>query len=165
MNIHSLYEAIKAKHPNIDSWDSVSVRLEFGSEGTDAVAASILCGASSEPWESFRAFEKVAVVINNRQVIPDILQDLQPKEIAYAAFMLKYYWPKEQFNDEVTKYMASVLDECGFVVAPAQLTFVQPFLKLLKLSPEQAAIQKTYLQEVDDYCGLMKGADIGGGSK
>lgn len=155
MNIKNVYDKVKGIHPDIDSWETVSIRMEFGPDAVDSIAAAILCGSTDEPWLSLRAFEKVAIVINDRPVMVDILQDLLPRDLAYAVTVLKTYWPNEKFNDEVAKYTAAVFDINGIVVAPTEVEFIQPFLPLVRLSEDQATVQKAYIQEIKDYCEIM----------
>lgn len=157
MNLKRIYKQISLEHPDIDTWEATSVRMEVGEGFADQVLAAITCETTDEPWENFRAFEKVAIIINDRDIIPNIIQNLCPRELAYAAYVLKRDWPDKLFNDEVCKYIASVYDEWGFVVAPPTVSFIQPFLKLIKLTKSQASIQESYLTEIENYVKLKSG--------
>jgi len=155
MDIKNLYKAVSSKYPDIKEWEAASIGMEYGQEAIDSIEVATLCETTRLPWESLEVFNKVAVVINDRPVLSTFLQDLSPNEVCYAVYILKRDYPSENFNDDVTKYIASILDDWGFCIAPADVEFTQRFLVLKKLSKEQQVMQRIYLEEVGEYKRLM----------
>jgi hypothetical protein len=153
--IFETYNRLKAEHPDLDEWVSEAIALEFGEDMLDVIHTAAVCHESYLPWLDWRAFEKVAVVINGREVIGDIVQDLDPKEIAYAALVLKAYFPDHEYDEEVCRYMALILADSGLVIAPPQLDFLQPYLPMVKLDADQEKVQEIYLSRVLEYIRLM----------
>lgn len=160
MKVFDFYLSAKAKHKDIDDWLSESISLEFGNDKLDIISASSACFTSDRPWEDFRVFEKVALVLNDRYVFGDIVQDLDVKEIAYAVTLLKKMFPDNLFNDEVSKFIAIEAADEGFVILPEVLEFAQRFIPVTYLDRAQEQIQMAYLQEVEDYKALMDGSEI-----
>jgi hypothetical protein len=148
-----LYDLAKKEHPDIDEWLAASVYEELGDKA-DAVLAASTCENSDTPWEDPAVFEKIALVINERPVFSDLKQDISLKEIAYAVDVLKRRYPEDAFNDVICQYIAGVASEEGILVMPVQLSFVQRFLPVIKLTQDQETAQEAYLQEIEDYIAI-----------
>jgi hypothetical protein len=155
-NLNQAYDHLKKVVPDIDTWESLSIRLEYGDEACERINTLILCGETEEPWTTWQAFEKVAIVLNGRQLLGDVVQELDSREIAYTVSILKESYPNENFNDDVCDFMVGILLNEGFLVAPPTLSFLQPFLPLRKLNTDQQKIQAAYIMEVEDYVRLKR---------
>lgn len=159
MQVVNCYLTAKKKYPDIDEWLAISVMHEFDEEQASAILAMGCCYTTDRPWEDFRVFEKVVLVLNERLVFGDIIQDLDIKEIAYAICILKRLFPDKLFNDEIAKYIAIEATQEGFVVLPPELSFAQRFIPITYLKRDQEQIQALYLEEVEGYKSLMDGSD------
>jgi hypothetical protein len=160
MKVIEFYLSAKAKHPDIDDWLAESVVAEYGYDSLDAIQAIRACFVTDLPWEEFRVFEKVVLVLNDRLVFGEIVQDLDIKEIAYAVSILKGMFPENMFNDEISKYIAIEATQEGFIVLPEELEFAQRFIPVSYLTREQEQVQMAYLQEVADYKKMADGSDF-----
>ena len=153
-SIKKLYDVLVKKIPNLSDWLSESITHEFG-DTADIVQVAILASTTDLPWTDIRAFEKVVVALNDREVLGDIYQDLDAREIGWGVHVLRSDYPSEQFNDDVCKFIAYRLQMEGIVIAPPSLDFVQPFMQLIPLSKEQQVVQKAYMEEIESYIKLM----------
>lgn len=155
MDLKNLYKAVSSKYPDIKDWEAASIGMEFGQETVDPIETAIICETTRLPWEAPEVFNKVAVVINDRPVLGTLLQDLSPNEVCYAVSVMVRDYPADKFNDEVSQYIALILSNWGFCIAPFDVKFVQRFLVLKKLSIDQQKMQRAYLEEVEEYKKLM----------
>ena len=151
MDIKAAYAALTAKYSDIAEWLHDSYIRTFGDTTADDVELIVLLNTSDEPWENPEVFEKAVVILNNREVIGDMTQEISPIEIAYAVSTMKKNFPDNQFNDSVAAYITRIFDEYGLVVAPPELSFIKHLLPILKLTPGQEAVQKAQLKEIATY--------------
>lgn len=163
-SIKKLHDVLLKRFPNLDEWLSESITHEFG-DSADVVQAAILASSTDLPWTDIRAFEKIVVALNDREVIGDIFQELDAREIAYGVSTLQRDFPEEQFNDDVCKFIAYRLQMEGIVIAPPSLEFVQPFITLMQLSADQQQVQRAYMEEVESYIKLMNSGKSEGNVK
>ena len=158
--IFDLYLAISAEHPDVSDWEAESIAIEFGEDMVDYISACNLLYHTNLPWENRSAFEKCALVINDRMVIGDVIQDLDSKEISYTGYIMKKHFKDEDFNDEVCSYMIAELMEDGIVICPDVLAFLQPHIPRVFLSDEQERLQVAYIDEIGTYIAV-KGGEAG----
>ena len=156
MDILAIYKELEDAHPGISEWESESIVHEYGLGSLDIIATIINCATTLGPWENWRVFEKVAVVLNRREVIGDIVQELEPREATYAVYLLKQAFPERQFNDDIASFIGLWYKEGGLVVAHTEVDFIQPYLRLIKLTPEMEAVQRRYLEEISTYIEAMQ---------
>lgn len=143
------YEHAYGKYPDIDSWCAATVYKEFPDIAEEILAESI-CHTSELPWEDPAVFAKVALIINGREPIAEIQQELSVPEIAYAVNKLHACFADEHFNDAVASYIAAVCIEEGYTIAPKVLSFAQPRIPITQLTPEQRSILDAKLRAVDE---------------
>lgn len=156
MDILKVYNELEKEHPGIKDWEAESIAHEYGPEAVDIVSTIINCATTLGPWESWRIFEKVAIVLNKRPVIGDIVQELEPREVVYAVHLLKKAFPERDFNDDVAQFISIWFKEGGLVVAHPIVKFIQSYLRLIKLTPEMEKIQGRYLEEINAYIEVME---------
>lgn len=149
------YSAAKKVHPDIDEWLVESVRHEFG-ELADSIIAGSVCATTEEPWESPQVFERVVLLLNNREVVGDLEQELSVPEIAYAVERLKKEFPEELFNADIAKYIVAVALGSGNYILPPELSFAQGYIPVTKLTPAQEEVQRLHLSNVKDYIKGME---------
>lgn len=149
--IFDAYNAISQAHPDIGDWEAESIAAELGADVVDYVCACNLLFHTDLPWENWRAFEKVAVVLNDRPVVGDIIQDLDSREICFAAYIMKKHFPNEAFNDDVCQFMVAELLDDGIIVCPPSLEFLQPHMPKKYLDREQEQMQIAYMNEMEVY--------------
>lgn len=156
MDILAIYKELEEAHPGITEWESESIVHEYGIGALDIISTIINCATTLGPWENWRIFEKVAVVLNRREVIGDIVQELDPREATYAVYLLKKAFPDRQFNDEVSSFIGLWYKEGGLVVAHPEVSFIQPYLRLVRLTTEMEEVQRRYLEEISAYIDVME---------
>jgi hypothetical protein len=156
--VFRLFEDCKRKHKDIDTWVAEAVRAEFGADKMPAIMAAKICKNSRLPWENASVFENIALVLNGREVFPEIDQDITVKEIAYAVKVMKSQFPDEDFNDYVCQYWAAEAGEEGIAVLPPELKSAQRFIPPLFLNKEQQEVQNLYLEEIADYIKFLDSA-------
>lgn len=157
MQVFKYYENIKYVYPDIDSWDHESIEAELTNtvNSADLIYAVSLCENTLYPWEQLLVFQKICLLLNDRNVFFDVKQDISVKEIAYAVTCLKKRYPDHLFNDEVSAYIATEALEEGFVVLPHILSFSQRFIPNIFISSDQEVVQQAYLNEVENYATLL----------
>lgn len=153
--VFRLFDECKKKNKDLDTWVAEAVRAEFGEDKLPAIMAAKICYNSRLPWENATVFENIALVLNGREVFPEIDQDITVKEIAYAVKVLKEKFPDEEFNDYVCQYWAAEAGEEGIAVLPPELKSAQRFIPPLFLNDEQQTIQNLYLEEIADYIEIL----------
>lgn len=145
------YDEAKAKFPDFDSWISEAVREEFGEDLRSALMAAKICKTTRLPWENPDVFEKIAIVLNGREVLPDVIQDASMKEITFAVQVLQKEFPEDAFNDMVCTYFVAEAQEEGMCIFPECMSFAQPYMPPIFLTDEQQTIQNQYLEECKVY--------------
>lgn len=158
--IFAEYRKAKAKFKDFDTWEAEAVRDEFGVELQAPLMAAKICNTTRLPWENPEVFENIALVLNGREAIPDVDQDISIKEIAFAVRCLREEFPDEEFNDYICKYFAAEAGEEGIVVLPPDLKSGQRFIPPIFLTDEQQDIQKAYADEVTTYVKYMSDAAV-----
>lgn len=152
------YNKAKKKFPDLDTWVAEAIRSEFGEDLLGPIMAAKIAKTSRLPWENPTVFENIVLVLNGREVIPDVDQDVTIKEIAFAVKCLKAEFPDEEFNDYICQYFAAEAGEEGIAILPPELASGQRFIPPLFLNKEQQSIQNEYLAEIKDYVAFMSGA-------
>jgi hypothetical protein len=113
-------------------WHSIDV--DVPQENRDKLMASVaLHLVPSFYWDAV-VFEKTAVAFAGKRVLPEVLQEATPADLAWAvveAKMIRENLGDESldFEHEPTAYAAVALERAGFVLAPEQLQFAQPLLE------------------------------------
>lgn len=153
--IFRLYDAAKEKFPDFDSWVSEAVRDEFGEDKRDALMAAKICKTTRLPWENPDVFEKIALVMNGRTILPDVIQDASMKEITFAVQVLKKEFPEDDYNDTMCTYFVAEAEEEGMCVFPPCLSFAQPLMSPRFLTEKQQSIQNEYLEECKVYSEFL----------
>ena len=150
MEVFKKYERAKALHPDIDEWLAESVRKEFD-EDADAILAVTALENSELPWEDPLVFARMVVILNERELLADIIQEINTPEVAYTVYLLKQRYPEDHFNDTVASFIADVITEEGYAIAPKVLSFVQPYIPIQQLTKEQMEVQLAYHNAVEEY--------------
>lgn len=156
--IFAEYKKAKEKFKDFDTWVAEAVRSEFGDDLVAPLMAAKIAKTTRLPWENPVVFENVALVLNGREVIPDVTQDISVKEIAFAVKCLRTEFPDDDFNDYVCQYFAAEAGEEGMTVLPPELKSAQRFIPPIFLNKEQQAIQNEYLEETKVYVEYMSSA-------
>lgn len=99
-------------------------------EITKMMAAKVVL-YDTEPFVHWHVFEKVAAALVDRLVMFDVTQDLTVAEVAWAVDAMRYLDAETPFSHEVVAYVAGLLHEEGFVVAPPVLAFAEGVLGAL----------------------------------
>lgn len=152
------YKKAKKRFPDIDTWVAEAIRSEFGEDLLGPIMAAKIAKNSRLPWENPEVFENIVLVLNGREALPDIEQDVTIKEIAFAVKCLRDEFPKEKFNDYVCQYFAAEAGEEGIAVLPPELASAQRFIPPIFLNKEQQEIQNAHLEEIRDYINFLSSA-------
>lgn len=155
LEVFDLYDEAKLKFPDLVDWDATAVREEFGYMNQAPIMAAKICKTTRLPWTDATVFENVALVLNGREAIPDVDQDISVKEIAFAVACLKHEFPNDDFEAPVLKYFAAEAGEEGMVVLPPELKGGEQYIPPIYLNEEQQKIQNAYLDECKDYVQIM----------
>lgn len=155
LEVIDLYEEKKAQYPDLNEWDATAVREEFGEQLQAPIMAAKICKTTRLPWTDANVFENVALVLNGREALPDIDQDISIKEIAFAVACLKHDFPDDEFEEPVLKYFAAEAGEEGMCILPPELSEGQKYIPPIYLNTEQQQIQNAYLSECKDYVKIM----------
>lgn len=161
--IFKLYDAAKKKFPDFDTWVAEAISSEFGHDKLGPLMTAKILKTTRGPWEKPDIFEKIALVINGREVIPDVDQDISIKEIVFAVRVIQKEFPDDEFNDSVCQYFAAEAGEEGILVLPPELSAAQRYMPVLYLSKEQQSIQNAYLEECKIYADYMM--EVSGGDR
>jgi hypothetical protein len=99
------------------------------------------------PWTEPPVFEKIVWALNGH--VPNMFLMEKPPSyyVAYAIVIMSSLNKTNGFDDEVKRYIASVLADDGLCVASGPLTMVQPFLDRLlpdNFKSEKEAIMKVW---------------------
>lgn len=156
--IFTEYKKAKATHPDFDTWVAEAIREEYGPEFVPPLMAAKICYTTRLPWENVEVFENIVLVMNGRDAIPGIDQDISIKEIAFAVATLREEFPDDEFNDFICQYFAAEAGEEGIVVLPPELSSGQRFIPMIYLNEEQQQVQNMYLEEIRDYVKVMMSA-------
>ena len=160
--VFKLYDNLKKVYPDLDTWEAESYGDTFSNieNAKDILPVVVLCETTRLPWEDLLVFQKVCLIINERDVFFDIKQDLSINEIAYAVSILKQRYPDELFNDSVSEYIATEAIDEGFVVLPHVIHFAQRFIPNYYINKDQEELQRIHLQEAENYKTLMNEVTI-----
>lgn len=156
------YDRAKNKFKDFDTWEAEAVRAEFGQDKQGPLMAAKICKTSKLPWDNPTVFENIALVLNGREALPDVDQDISVKEIAYAVKVLTKEFPGEEFGDNILRYFAAEAGEEGMAVLPVELRKGQQYIPNIFLNNEQQAIQRAYLDECKAYVDMLSKSEIGG---
>ena len=160
MNVKGYYENLKKTFPDIDSWLYESITHEFGENNADKVQVLITLNNSNLAWENYFMFEKVAIILNDRELLSSIRQELSPMEVAYAAIWLKKEFPERVLEDEVLKYIADIFVNDGLIIAPSTLQVLEKYLPILSLTKEQREVQRAHLRQIETYINFRKENEV-----
>lgn len=149
------YERAKEKFPDLDNWVSEAICDEFGEDMRSVLMAAKICKTTTLPWTNPDVFEKIAIVLNGREVLPDIIQDATMKEITFAVQVLQKEFPDEEFGELLHTYFAAEADEEGMCILPPCLSFAQYKISPVFLNSEQQHIQNEYLEECKVYSEFL----------
>lgn len=113
-------------------WAELS-RTTYGAEPEEEVKGAVMALQltlnANSPFEHWHIFEKVGQAFNFNPVMFSTLQPLDADEAALTMAILKKIRPKEEYDDEVLKYVAVCAHEAGLVYLPEDMyPGVQPHL-------------------------------------
>ena len=100
--IFTEYKKAKAQFSDFDTWIAEAIREEYGSEFVAPLMAAKICKTSRLPWENVEVFENIVLVMNGREALPGVDQDVSVKEIAFAVAVLKKEFPDDEFKDALS---------------------------------------------------------------
>lgn len=155
LEVFDLYDEAKIKFPDLDEWDATAIREEFGILNQGPLMSAKICKTTRLPWTDATVFENVALVLNGREALPDIDQDISIKEIAFAVACLVHEFPEDYFEEPILKYFAAEAGEEGMAILPPELQEGQKYIPPMYLTNEQQKIQNAYLAECKDYVKIM----------
>jgi len=99
--------------------------LGIGGEVLCKIMAGLVLKTTSKFWNDITAFEKIALVLNNRLVSFTEYQELSPAEIAWAVTEAGLITHPEPLGDDVRIYIAKILHDEGYDLSPFPLGEVQ----------------------------------------
>lgn len=158
--VFSVYKKAKKKFPDLDTWVAEAISSEFGYDLLPVIMTGKIAFTTRLPWENVTVFENIVLVLNGREALPDIDQDISIKEIAYAVKCLKAQFPNDDFNDFVCQYIAAEAGEEGIAILPPELKSSQRFIPTLYLNKEQQEVQRLYLDEIKEYIKIMDSSSV-----
>jgi hypothetical protein len=120
-------------------------RLAIDERSLTALLAAKLALHRAAPFTAWEAFAWVAQAFNGHAVTPDVMPELLPAELAWAADELRLIDPVTPWGDEVAAFVAVSLHQDGLVQAPPALRFAQTALDSL-LSDHGRAVQHAMTQ-------------------
>jgi hypothetical protein len=87
----------------------------------DKVAALRVCVKTDFPWTELEVFENVAHAFVGREVRFDLMQQLEPYEVAFALDCMVDIQPGQDIGERVQSYIAATLFDAGLSYAPPVL--------------------------------------------
>lgn len=105
--------------------DTFRSDLGVSNETLVKIMAGIVLKTTSRFWNEIVAFEKIALVLNNRLASFTEYQELSPAEIAWAVTEAGLITHPEPLDDDVEIYIAKKLHDEGYDLAPFPLGEVQ----------------------------------------
>lgn len=109
------------------NWESetlwCAIRRYFGPVGDitkNKIEALRVAVKTDLPWQDWDVFEDCGLAWNGIIPIFGAFQPMTPSQTAFAVSILRMVRPDEEFSAEVSAYMAAVLDDAGFVLAPEE---------------------------------------------
>lgn len=118
--------------------------IKLNREYKDMISALTTLFVTDVPYRDYLTFEKVVWALNGFSPRMDIIEMPPVELIAYAMSIIKSIGSFE-VDDEIWKYIASVLSENGYLVAPSQLSGAQKYLN--KFIPETFKTVKSKLEK------------------
>ena len=136
--------------------------LGISDEVLGKIMAGIVLKTTSRFWNDIVPFEKIALALNDRSVSFTEYQELSPAEIAWAVTEAGFITQPEPFGDDVKIYIAKILHDEGYDLAPFPLGETQEQLNSINktrreyfqdssLSDERQLVQRTKHDSVNDY--------------
>lgn len=115
-------------------------RRDLGVKGEvlGKIMAGIVLKTTSGFWNDIVPFEKIALALNNRSVSFGEYQELSPAEIAWAVTGAGLITHPEPLGDDVKIYIAKILHDEGYDLAPFPLGEVQEQLNNINKTPHSA---------------------------
>lgn len=117
--------------------------LGVSGEVLDKIMAGIVLKTTSKFWNDITPFEKIALTLNNRSVSFTEYQELSPAEIAWAVTEAGFITHPEPLDDDVKIYIAKILHDEGYDLAPFPLGEVQEQLNNINKT------RREYFQDSD----------------
>jgi len=149
--------------PAFISWEPESIWLELEDRGIELpvlsrqkiLALSTLLQVPAFYWDA-NVFENTSLACSNEPVLPDILQEASPAQLAWAVYecevLLQSAGQDPDFDYEPAKYAAVCMQREGLVLAPELLQFAQDELDQLNWNH----IVKLKTEVKDAWDGLNK---------
>jgi hypothetical protein len=110
-----------------DDWEPETlwwaIRRDFGPVGELArnkIGALAVAARTDAPWQDWDVFENCGLAWNDIIPVFGAYQLLVPMQIALAVHVLREVREEEEFANEVNAYIASILEEHGWVYAPPE---------------------------------------------
>lgn len=100
-----------------------AIRKDFGPLGEIAqnkIGALKVATKTDTPWLDWDTFEDVTLSWNDIIPIFGTVQLTTPAQAAFGVQVLRGIRPEEEFGDEVSIYMAAILEDHGYVYAPEE---------------------------------------------
>lgn len=154
------YEKAKSKFKDLDTWTAEAIKAEFGADKQGPLMAAKIAKTTKLPWKNPTVFENIALVLNGREALPDVDQDISVKEISYAVKVLNSEFPNDEFDEAILKYFAAEAGEEGMTVLPPNMRGGQKYIPNIFLNIEQQHIQKAYLEECQAYVDMLSKSEI-----
>lgn len=124
-------------------WEPETLRARLGArmrltdEVMNLVQALQLVAGTDAPFEHWHVFEKVGHAFAGGIVDFQVMQPLEPDEVAFAYRVLSKLRPHAQFDEEVAIYMAVCCHHAGMVYLPPDLFPPAADLALRKMTHEK----------------------------
>jgi hypothetical protein len=136
--------------------------LGISDEVLGKIMAGIVLKTTSRFWGDIVPFEKIALALNNRSVSFTEYQELSPAEIAWAVTEAGFITHPEPLDDDVKIYIAKILHDEGYDLAPFPLGETQGELNNINKThrecfddsgagEERQLVQRTKHDAVNDY--------------
>jgi hypothetical protein len=100
-----------------------ALRRDFGPVGELArnkILALKVAATTGTPWHDWDIFEKCGLAWNDIMPVIGTFQPMTPMQCAFAVEILRDVRPDEEFRTEVNAYIAAILEEDGFALAPEE---------------------------------------------
>lgn len=113
-----------------------SSKINCSPENWQKVLCLRLIAASERPWQEYGTFEKVALALNDIIISPGLMEDVTPQQMAFAVYQLRKIKPRNEFSNDIKKYIAAKCFENNLVYLEVPLNIAMDSMrKLLEKRP------------------------------
>lgn len=124
-----IYDVLNAKY-GVDTWvfwepETLwwAIRRDFGPVGEVArnkIQALMIAALTYTPWGDWDVFENCGLAWNDLVPIFGAYQPMTPSQIAFTVSIMETVHPGPPWDNEVSAYIAMILEENGFAYAPEE---------------------------------------------